>query len=213
MATQRQKEANQQNAQQSTGPVTDAGKAKSARNRLSWGFASCCPIIPGEDPEEFKQLLLGLLAEFNPDSDTEQIYVERMAFNQWLALRSIRLQSHAFYGVPIGEDKLVVPKDLGLLIRYQNSAERNFDRNLNQLAKLQKERKKSEIGFDPQKPVEAAPPPPPAPPSKPEIDPEMMDDADLPSMEEVDRFYAEVVLGLKAQKTASEDPDSDENAA
>ena len=58
-----------------------------------------------------------------------------------------------------------VPKNLGLLIRYHNSAERAFHRAHNELVKTQKERKKSEIGFDPQK---ASQPPKPADPEPPQ---------------------------------------------
>ena len=53
----------------------------------------------------------------------------------------------------LGGDKFAVPKDLGLLIRYQTSAENAFHKAHNELVKAQKERKKSEIGFESQKPA------------------------------------------------------------
>ena len=53
MATIRQINANRANAQKSTGPRTEEGKAASSRNRLSHGFAASATIMPGENPEEF----------------------------------------------------------------------------------------------------------------------------------------------------------------
>jgi len=60
MATEKQKAANCENSQKSTGPKSPEGKAKSALNRLSHGLASSATLVPGEDPEEFKALLTDL---------------------------------------------------------------------------------------------------------------------------------------------------------
>src|SRR5271165_2397169 len=151
MSTQSQKEANKLNAQKSTGPKSEEGKAKSSLNRLSHGLASSATIVPGEDPEEFKALLTDLAGEYDPATATEQILVEKMALSQWLSLRAFRLQGEAFLNEQLMGDSFAIPKTLGLLIRYQTSAERTFHRAHNELVKAQKERKKSEIGFESQK--------------------------------------------------------------
>ena len=151
MSTQRQKEASKANSQKSTGPVTDEGKAKSSLNHLSHGLASNVTIVGDEDPEEFKALLNDLATEYDPATATEQILVEKIALNQWLSLRAFRLQGEAFLDLKLMSDTFGIPKTLGLLIRYQTSAERSFHRAHNELVKTQKERKKSEIGFDSQK--------------------------------------------------------------
>ena len=89
--------------------------------------------------------------EFEPQGQTEQILVEQMATNQWLSLRAFRLQGFAFLnekmrtGAPFS-----IPKDLALLIRYKTTADNAFHRAHNELVKTQKERKKSEIGFESQ---------------------------------------------------------------
>ena len=150
MATPNQIAANKQNAQKSTGPKSDEGKAKSSLNRLSHGLTSNATIVPGEDPEEFIALLYDLMGEFDPATPTEQILVEKMALNQWLSLRGFRLQGEAFLDLKLMSDSFGIPKTLGLLIRYQTSAERTFHRAHTELVKTQKERKKSEIGFEPQ---------------------------------------------------------------
>jgi hypothetical protein len=148
MATILQIAANQANAQKSTGPKTPEGKAASSRNRLSHGFASSATIMPGENPEEFKALIDDLSAQYQPANTTEQILIEKMAQNQWLSLRAFRLQGLAFLHQSLNQENFGIPKDLGLLIRYQTSADRAFHRAHNELVKAQKERKKSEIGFE-----------------------------------------------------------------
>ena len=153
MATQRQKAANKVNSQKSTGPNTIAGKAKSCLNHFSHGFASAtASFIPGEDPEEFKALLADLTEEYQPATPTEQLFVERMTQNQWLSLRAFRLQSNSFSMGKWGVN-FTISKDLGLLIRYQTAADRAFHRAHTDLVKAQKERKKSEIDFEPQNAV------------------------------------------------------------
>ena len=156
MATPNQIAANKQNAQKSTGPKSDEGKAKSSLNRLSHGLTSNATIVADEDPEEFKALLFDLMGEYDPATPTEQILVEKMALNQWLSLRGFRLQGEAFLDLKLMSDSFGIPKTLGLLIRYQTSAERTFHKAHNELVKTQKERKKSEIGFESQNAGEPA---------------------------------------------------------
>jgi hypothetical protein len=68
-----------------------------------------------------------------------------------------------------------VPKDLGLLIRYQTSADRAFHRAHNELVKAKKQRSNSEIGFESQNfgqevhPVPQGPAPAPPEPPKPAL--------------------------------------------
>ncbi len=157
MSTPAQKAANRENAQKSTGPTTDAGKAKSCMNRLSHGFNSSVIFLAMEDPDEFNALLADFQTEFQPATPCEQVLLEKVVYNQWLSLRAARLQSIALSAsIPAG----LIHKDLAVLIRYSQTAERAFLRFRTELLNAQKERKKSEIGFEPQTP-EAEPPEPP----------------------------------------------------
>ena len=161
MATERQIAANRLNSQKSSGPKTEAGKAKSCLNHLSHGFASStAQLVPGEDPEEFKALLADLMSEYRPATPTEQILVEKMCQNQWLSGRAFRLQSDAFSRAGGYFANLTISKDLSLLIRYHSAAERNFHKAHNDLVKAQKERAKSEIDFESQNAGQAADPAP-----------------------------------------------------
>jgi len=195
MATPHQIAANKANAQKSTGPKTPEGKAKSAGNRLSSGFASNTIVIPGEDPNEFRGLVEDFIAEHQPVTVTEQVLVEKMAQQQWLSLRAFRLQGEAFISQAEADTNFGVPKDLGLLIRYQTSADRAFHRAHNELVKAKKQRTNSEIGFESQnleQGVHAAPQEPaPAPPEPPKAAPVVPISSNSPSERPRPTFTAE----------------------
>jgi hypothetical protein len=164
MATQAQINANRANAQKSTGPKSAEGKAKSSLNRVSHGFNSAALFIAGENREEFDALLADLTNEFQPATPSEQILVEKMVHNQWNSLRAIRFQSVLLdASVPHG----YMHPDLGLLIRYQASADRAYHKAHAELLKARKERLNSEIGFESQTPAAA----PEAAPKTPETTP------------------------------------------
>jgi hypothetical protein len=164
MATEAQIEANRKNAQRSTGPTSPEGKARSCMNRLSHGFTSSVLFIAGEKPEEFNLLLADLHTEFQPATPTEQIILEKMVHHQWFSLRACRLQSVALNSSAASVGYM--PKDLGVLIRYQQSSDRGFYKARTELLTAQKERKKSEYGFESQE-LSQPPAEPVAEPSKP----------------------------------------------
>ena len=130
-------------------------------NYISPGFAAATILLKGENEDDFFKIHCNFLNEHQPATHMELTLVEKMVHNQWLSLRAIRLQSERLLAIRPGEE---IPKDLGLLIRYQTAADRAFHKAHAELLKLQKERKKSEIGFDPKNAVEA--------PAKPEKLPE-----------------------------------------
>ncbi len=177
MATEAQIEANRKNAQKSTGPTSPEGKARSCMNRLSHGFNSSVLFIAGEKPEDFNLLLADLHHEFQPETTSEEILLEKMVHHHWFSLRAGRLQTVALNSSAASAGYM--PRDLGVLIRYQQSSDRGFYKARTELITAQKERKKSEYGFEsqevaqpPAEPV-AEPPKPPDPPQettpKPEI--------------------------------------------
>jgi hypothetical protein len=150
MSTVAQISANQANAQHSTGPLTEEGKARSARNNFRHGLASGQLIVPGEDPADFEALAQDLFNEHQPATPTEENLVLSMAQHFWLGQRAIRLQNEAF-----GAGGSVA--QLSLLLRYQTSNQRAYSRCLADLLKLRSGR---QIGFERQKKIEAANRPP-----------------------------------------------------
>jgi hypothetical protein len=97
MSTPVQIVANQQNAQLSTGPKTEEGKAASSKNNLRHGFTGAFMILPWEKQEEFDNLLSELRAEHQPATMTETLLVEKMAQSFWLSQRAVKLQQIACF--------------------------------------------------------------------------------------------------------------------
>jgi hypothetical protein len=152
MPTQAQIAANQANAELSTGPKTEEGKAVSSRNHTSHGLTYKGVnffLLPWENAEEYDWLVIDLKREYGPKSATETILVERMAQHQWLRNRAVLLQTHAF-----DDDGSLDEKRLALFLRYQTTHERAFHKCLNDLLKLRAEKRKQDIGFESQRRVE-----------------------------------------------------------
>ena len=66
MATQNQINANRLNAQKSTGPRTEAGKAVSRLNAIRSGIDSCTDVIFEEEREEHAALAAEFERQFQP---------------------------------------------------------------------------------------------------------------------------------------------------
>ena len=155
MATEAQISANQQNAQRSTGPKTESGKAASCQNNFRYGLTgSSFTVLDFEDQDEFDHLLCGLRAEHQPSTMTESILVEQMAQSYWLRKRALYLQDQCATDEDLTLEQQ--QKQLALFIRYQTTHDRTFHRALNGLLKLRAERRKQEIGFESQRQKQAA---------------------------------------------------------
>lgn len=89
--------ANRQNALNSTGPITVAGKQKSRWNAVRHGLLSKEVIVPiGDSPENRKSFVLmhtALHMDFNPVGTIEEMLVERIAISYWRLSRCVRAES------------------------------------------------------------------------------------------------------------------------
>jgi hypothetical protein len=155
MATAAQIRANQLNAQQSTGP-SQAGKQASSRNRTTHGLcqhnSQSFYLLDDEDPEKFGELRARLKAEYQPQTETERILVQRMADHEWLRTRALRLQWSCIF-----EDQHVLATEqFALYMRYQTTDERAFYKALKELQNVRTQRTKEQIGFESQKLEQAA---------------------------------------------------------
>ena len=83
MATEKQLQANRENARKSTGPRTEAGKARSRLNSRKHGLTARLLVIGDEDPAEFEELRAGLLEQYNPQGPAESELVEYLAGVYW----------------------------------------------------------------------------------------------------------------------------------
>ncbi len=148
MATPAQIEANRANAQHSTGPKTEAGKARSSLNRLRWGFRGQFRVLPSESQEEFELLLENLRAEHQPQTTVEEMLLLKLAQHFWLSQRAQRLVDRALDRETEARDP---EQTFTLWLRYQTTNDRAFHRCLDQLLKLRAQRVKEAIGFERQK--------------------------------------------------------------
>jgi hypothetical protein len=146
MSTHAQITANQTNAQSSTGPKSEAGKATSSLNHFRHGLTGRFVILNWEKAAEFAELAQALRDEHQPATPTEVLLIEAMAQHYWLRQRAMRLQEGTMSDVP----RCARPEELALYLRYQTTHERAFHRCLNQLLKLRAEKRKAENGFESQ---------------------------------------------------------------
>ena len=96
MASQRQRNANRRNAHRSTGPRTESGKARVARNAVRHGLLAREAVIPEEDPQQYLDLLAALHEEHQPAGPLEEFCVEQMASAQWRLRRLVRIETGYF---------------------------------------------------------------------------------------------------------------------
>jgi len=108
-------------------------------NALRHGLRARTVVLPGEKPEEFHQLCNDLEVEWQPQSRTEQFYVEQMAVSQWklsrveLAEKSILQQEDsAKVQIPLVER----------LWKHQCRLERSYSRAQRELERLQDSRRR-----------------------------------------------------------------------
>jgi hypothetical protein len=70
--------ANRRNAQQSCGPKTDDGKARSRFNALKHGMTAETVLLPGDDGQAFANRLRYLQADLQPRNSLEGVSRSRM---------------------------------------------------------------------------------------------------------------------------------------
>ena len=100
-----------------------------------------------EQSKDFHLLLADLREEHQPDGPTEDILVFKMAQSFFSATRAQTLLTRQL-DVNQAEDN---SKQVALMLRYHTTSDRAFNKNLQDLRKLQKERRKEEIGSVSQK--------------------------------------------------------------
>jgi hypothetical protein len=79
--------ANRANAQHSTGPKTEEGKAKSSLNAVKTGLTGRTVLLPADDAIIYQQHLDRNFREFAPGSDREHALVQIIADAEWRLLR------------------------------------------------------------------------------------------------------------------------------
>jgi len=96
MASDRQIEANRNNARRSTGPRTPLGKARASLNAVRHGLSARNAVLPDEDREAYLELHASLDAQFQPQGPIETFLVGQMASAQWRLQRLARIETGFF---------------------------------------------------------------------------------------------------------------------
>ena len=140
MATRAQIEANQANAQLSTGPKTAEGKARVAHNAVRHGLTAKHLVVRDDEREEFESLRDQLLAEHDPQGPTESIIFDQLLHAAWNLQRFSRLEAEASLGTLDDFTDPQTTSVLDRLGRYQACNQRAFYRALHELRALQTNR-------------------------------------------------------------------------
>ena len=95
--TPRKLEANRRNAQKSTGPKTENGKAVSKLNALKHGLLAQTVVVRGcqikESVNEFKKLCRAFYANLDPDGPLEEMLVGQIVTATWRLRRARTAES------------------------------------------------------------------------------------------------------------------------
>ena len=109
MPTNAQIKANRNNAKKSTGPRTEEGKNRVAKNALKHGLLARDTVLPGEDPADFDSQLSALEADIQPGNSLEFELVRQIADAQWRMRRLTRLET-GFLAAAVDETRRYMQK-------------------------------------------------------------------------------------------------------
>jgi hypothetical protein len=85
--------ANRENAQHSTGPRTEEGKAKSSLNAVKTGLTGRTILLPSDDVDAYQQLIARTFTDLSPLTDKEKAVVQIIADTEWRLLRIAPLEA------------------------------------------------------------------------------------------------------------------------
>lgn len=157
--------ANRRNAQNSTGPRTQSGKAASSRNAMKSGIYAETLSIRGEYPDELERLTAQYHREFQPVTPRERDLVDSMVRSEWfirrMGLVETQLWSHHFQKIdssfptdrfdnlqrrfPLGQAFVALSRDLERLQRRLNALERSNRAAQQELAELRSRPDREEL--------------------------------------------------------------------
>lgn len=89
-------QANRLNAEHSTGPTSEEGKAASSRNAIKHGLFCKDLLLDGDDPAEFAALKDGLLRRLNPRDAMELRVCDQIIAAHWKLLRIRSAEKEAY---------------------------------------------------------------------------------------------------------------------
>ena len=165
MSSQLKSETARANGAKSHGPVTPEGRATSSRNSLRHGFTAKSIVLSTESQEDFQALLDSYVDQFDPQGGVEMDLVQTMAAARWRLRRICSIETTLLdkemtrnakdirreFNNPDDAGRLawVFKKladngqSLALLMRYEGTLNRSYDRAFKQLLLLQSTRNRT----------------------------------------------------------------------
>jgi len=160
MISEKQLEANRNNAQLSHGPVTDAGRKRSSMNAVRHGITGQVTTMTDEDRTAHNNFTKALIQDLAPEGAMETQFAQRIATDSWrlnrisavednlFALGQLQNGGQACPDVPQIDAALTTAhtftlesKQLQLLTLYEQRINRSLQKNLTMLKQLQATRK------------------------------------------------------------------------
>jgi hypothetical protein len=151
MSTRKQRAASRANAQKSTGPRTEAGKAASSCNALKHGIDARQQVMFNESAEDLAQLAAEYHQLHSPANAEERFLVDTLVNNEWRLRRLRRVEAELWLTArnqsqaenPDGAAALTAADAFAhsgpvfeRLQRIVNSCQRNFNRASQELAAI-----------------------------------------------------------------------------
>ncbi len=155
--------ANRANAQLSTGPTSQEGKAVSSMNAVKTGLTGRTVLLPSDDAEAYRQHLAAYESEFQPVGLRERELVQSLADIQWRLQRipglemAIYARGREEFADKFDEQDLAVRSariDLETFIQYQKPLrnlqiqegrlQRQREKDMAELSELQEKRSETE---------------------------------------------------------------------
>jgi hypothetical protein len=93
MSSEAQIAANRANAALSTGPTTEAGKAKSSHNAVKTGLTGRTILLPTDDREIYLRHVARFFTKYQPVTDDEKALTQSVADTEWRLVRIPSLES------------------------------------------------------------------------------------------------------------------------
>jgi hypothetical protein len=93
MTSLRQIESNRRNAQRSSGPKTQSGKARSSQNAVRHGLTAETVIGPLEDPADYRAFELAVTTAYDAETAVERELVLRLASLLWRLRRATSVET------------------------------------------------------------------------------------------------------------------------
>jgi hypothetical protein len=162
-------ETNRENAQNSTGPRTDAGKQRSSLNALRHGLTGQTVVLPSDDLVAYKLHCKGFFDQYQPKNPTEVQLTQTVADLSWRLNRATAIETNLFtLGITeqpnsgdAENDQVHTAFAMAKAFREQSQAFANLtlyehrlsvrhDKALKQLREMQEERRRQELWVMPE---------------------------------------------------------------